>query len=193
MENSFHLIVGLGNPGSGYTGTRHNVGFAVIDELSHRHGIAVSRRQFQAVYGEGRIEQARVLLARPMTYMNLSGDAVAAMCRYYRVTPSQIIVILDDLNLPAGKLRLRMKGSAGGQNGLANILLRLDTQEVPRIRIGIGAPKPGQQVDYVLSRFAKEELPLIEEAVKQAADAVACAVSEGFEMAMNRFNTGSAN
>lgn len=184
------LIVGLGNPGAEYAGTRHNVGFSVIERLAKRHNISVSKRDFKAVIGEGRIGDDRVLLARPMTYMNLSGEAVAAICRFYKLEPGDVWVILDDVAIPPGKLRLRYKGSAGGHNGLDNILKLLHTQEVPRFRIGVGAARPGDMVGHVLSRFRKEELPLIEEAEELTANAVECALKEGFETAMNRFNIG---
>jgi PTH1 family peptidyl-tRNA hydrolase len=182
------LIVGLGNPGVEYAGTRHNAGFAVIDLLARRHNISVIKRDFQAVFGDGYITGQRVILARPMTYMNLSGDAVAAIARFFKLEPSDIIIILDDIALPVGRVRLRMKGSAGGQNGLANILQRLGTQEVPRIRLGVGAARPGEMVGHVLSRFPKEDLPLMEEAYVRAAEAVECAVQDSFENAMNRYN-----
>lgn len=184
------LIVGLGNPGASYTGTRHNVGFEVIELLAKRHNIAVTKRNFRSVYGEGMIAGEKTLLARPMTYMNLSGEAVGAIARFYKIVPEDVIVVLDDVALPPGKVRLRLKGSAGGHNGLENILKHLNTQEVPRIRIGVGAAKPGQMVGHVLSRFRQEELPLIQEAEERSADAVACILAEGFELAMNRFNVG---
>jgi peptidyl-tRNA hydrolase, PTH1 family len=184
------LIVGLGNPGAGYAGTRHNVGFEVIEILAKRHHIAVTKRNFRAVYGEGTIGDEKVLLARPMTYMNLSGEAVGAMARFYKIAPEDVIVILDDVALPPGRLRLRFKGSAGGHNGLENILRHLNTQDVPRVRLGVGSAKPGGMVGHVLSRFRKEELPLIQETEERAADAIECALAEDFELAMNRFNVG---
>lgn len=189
-DKAMKLIVGLGNPGAEYAGTRHNVGFAVIGVLAQRHNIAVTKRDFKAVLGEGRIGEERILLARPMTYMNLSGEAVAAIARFYKIEPQDIIVLFDDVALPPGRLRLRFKGSAGGHNGLDNILKLLHTQEVPRIRVGVGPPRPGEMVGHVLSKFRKEELPVMEEAYERAADAVECAVREGFELAMNRFNVG---
>ena len=182
------LIAGLGNPGSEYDGTRHNVGFDVIDLLARRHGISVSKRSFKSVYGEGVIAGEKVLLARPMTFMNLSGEAVGAMARFYKLEPAEIWIVLDEVALPPGRIRLRYKGSAGGHNGLASIVTALHTQEVPRIRLGVGAARPGAMVGHVLGRFRKEEIPLIEEAVERAADAIECALLEGFEMAMNRFN-----
>ena len=125
---------------------------------------------------------------RPMTYMNLSGEAVGAMTRFYKIEPTDVWVILDEVALAPGRIRLRFKGSAGGHNGLTSVLTTLHTQEVPRIRIGVGAARPGAMVGHVLGRFRKEEIPLIEEACVRSADAVECALAEGFEMAMNRFN-----
>lgn len=184
------LIVGLGNPGAEYAGTRHNVGFEVIDALAKRHGVAVTRRNFKAVYGEGVIGNEKILLARPMTFMNLSGEAVGAIAHFYKIETADILIVLDDMALPVGRLRLRFKGSAGGQNGLDNVIRHLNTQEVPRIRIGVGGAPPGDMRGHVLSRFRKEELPIIQEAYELAADAVECAVKEGFDIAMNRFNIG---
>ncbi len=184
------LIVGLGNPGRDYAGTRHNVGFEVIQELAKRTGIAVAKRTMRSVIGDGRIGAERVLLARPMTYMNLSGEAVSAIARMYKIEPADVWVVLDDTALPVGKLRLRLKGSAGGHNGLESIRNHLGTSDFPRLRIGVGGARPGEQVGHVLGRFRKEELPLIEDAVSLAADAIEYAVAEGFERAMNRFNVG---
>lgn len=183
-----HLIVGLGNPGAEYTGTRHNVGFEVIDVLARRHGISVQRRDFQSVVGDGSIEGERVILARPMTYMNLSGEAVAALSRFYKIDPHDIIIILDEVALPAGHVRLRYRGSAGGHNGLSSILQLMRTNEIPRVRIGVGAARPGRLVGHVLSRFPAEEMPAMREAYERASDAIECALAEGFEIAMNRYN-----
>jgi PTH1 family peptidyl-tRNA hydrolase len=182
------LIVGLGNPGAAYKGTRHNIGFEVIDLLARRHHIHVGKRRFKSVYGEGNIGSEPVLLVRPMTYMNASGEAVSALARYYKIAPQDMVIILDDVALEPGRLRLRLKGSAGGHNGLENILAHVSTQEVPRIRLGVGAARPGAMIGHVLSPFRREELSLLQEACERAADAVECAVTEGFEMAMNRFN-----
>lgn len=181
------LIVGLGNPGTDYAGTRHNVGFSVVQILADRFRIPVTRRNFRAVYGEGLIGGQRVVLARPMTYMNLSGQAVSAMCRFYKLDAAEVLVLLDDIALPLGQLRLRFKGSAGGHNGLASVLESLGTEDVERIRVGVGEAQ-GALVDHVLSRFRKDELPIIREACGRAADAVEIVLAEGFEIAMNRFN-----
>lgn len=182
------LIVGLGNPGAEYIGTRHNVGFEVIAVLAQRLGIVVTKRNFKAVYGEGMIGTEKIVLMRPMTYMNLSGEAVSAIAHFYKIETPDIIIILDDIALAVGRLRLRFKGSAGGQNGLDNIIKHLNTQEVPRIRLGVGAAPPGDMRGHVLSKFRKEEFPLIQEAYELAADATECAIREGFDIAMNRFN-----
>lgn len=186
--SQMHLIVGLGNPGAEYAGTRHNVGFEVVDRLAARHGIAVRRRTLRSVLGDGLIEGRRVILARPMTYMNLSGEAVGAICRMYRIPPERTIVIVDDVALPLGRLRLRLKGSCGGHNGLESVERHLGTQAYPRVRIGVGGARPGELVDHVLSRFRPEERPVIEAAIDLAADAVEAALRDGFEQAMNLYN-----
>ncbi|HLI47512.1 MAG TPA: aminoacyl-tRNA hydrolase [Chthonomonas sp.] len=182
------LIVGLGNPGQEYAGTRHNVGFAVVTLLSRRHGIPLSERGFRALYGRGTIAGQPVCLFLPMTYMNLSGEAVGAVSRFYRIPPEEMIVVLDDVNLPVGQIRLRTQGSSGGQKGLESILQQLGTESVPRVRVGIGRPANGDVVSYVLSRFRKEEEPLIQEAIERAADAVEDVLKEGWNVAMSRYN-----
>lgn len=182
------LILGLGNPGVEYNGTRHNVGFEVIEKLGKRHGIAVRKRALRSALGDGIIEAQTVILARPMTYMNLSGEAAASICRMYRILPEDMIVVVDDIALPLGKLRLRLKGSSGGHNGLESIERHLHTQEYPRIRIGVGGAKPGRMVDHVLGKFKPSEREAVSESIDVAADAVEAALREGFEKAMNLFN-----
>ncbi len=183
-----YLIVGLGNPGTQYAGTRHNVGWEVIERLSSRHRIPVKRRTMRSVLGDGVIEGKRAILARPMTYMNLSGEAVGAISRMYRIPPEQIIVVVDDVALPLGRLRLRLKGSCGGHNGLESIERHLSTQEYPRVRIGVGGARPGELIDHVLSKFRPDERAAIAEALDLAADAVEMALRDGFEQAMNVYN-----
>jgi peptidyl-tRNA hydrolase, PTH1 family len=183
------LVVGLGNPGKDYQETRHNIGFRVIDLLAERHGIDLRKHRHQSVYGEGRIEGAGVLLAKPLTYMNLSGTAVAALARYHGVAPGDVLVICDDVNLPLGRLRLRVKGSAGGHNGLKSIIGSLGTPEFPRLRIGVGAPAGQPMVDHVLGKFNRREAEIITAALSVAADAVELILREGIEAAMNRYNT----
>lgn len=182
------LITGLGNPGREYEGTRHNVGFAVIGCLATRHGIPMHKRSPRALVGDGVIAGQRVLLVCPQTYMNLSGEAVGAIARRYKLEPPEVLVIVDDVALPIGRIRLRLKGSPGGHNGLESIERHLGSDTYPRIRIGVGAACPGSLVDHVLSRFRPEERVTIREAIERAADAVETALREGFEAAMNRFN-----
>lgn len=190
--DGLRLVLGLGNPGREYEGTRHNVGFEVVEELARRHGIAVRRRAMRSVLGDGRIEGRHVILARPMTYMNLSGEAAGAIARMYRISPADVVVVVDDVALPLGMLRLRLKGSPGGHNGLESIERHLSTRDYPRIRIGVGAPGGRDLVNHVLSRFRAEERPLVEDAVSLAADAVETALRDGFAAAMNRYNRSAA-
>ena len=149
------MIVGLGNPGPEYRGTRHNVGFEVIDEIAAKHRIQVSTRRHQALYGTGEVDGYRVALVKPMTYMNLSGQAVAQIAKSFGVVPKHIIVVADDLDMEVGKVRRRMKGSSGGHNGHKSIIASLRTEDYPRVKIGIG--KSGPTIDHVLSRFNPEE------------------------------------
>ena len=191
MEPYF-IIVGLGNPGRKYDGSRHNVGFDVIDELVDRFHIGGPDRFGKSMIGKGRIGDRKVILVKPLTYMNLSGEAVQEIVHYYKADPSQdLVVISDDIDLEAGHLRLRKKGSAGGHNGLKNIVLHLGTMDFPRIRIGVGAkPDPAYDLaDYVLGHFSAQEKKIMDEAVSKAADAVACIVTDGVDLAMNRYNT----
>ena len=185
------LIVGLGNPGRDYRGTRHNVGFAAVDVLARRHGIHVRSRRNKALVGEGVIAREEVVLAKPQTFVNLSGQAVGGILRRYRLDCSDIIVICDDANLPLGRLRIRAKGSAGGHKGLKSIIHSLGTEDFARIRIGIGSSK-GDMVDHVLSRFRRSERGLVREAIERAGDAVEVILAAGIDEAMNRFNVSVA-
>jgi PTH1 family peptidyl-tRNA hydrolase len=181
------LIVGLGNPGREYQDTRHNVGFAILDELASRHRIYVKSRRGKALIGEGTIAEERIILAKPYTFMNLSGQAVADLSRRYHLEPSNVIVICDDVNLPLGRLRIRAGGSAGGHNGLKSIIYSIHTQEFPRVRVGIGSPR-GDMIDHVLNKFRREERVVIHDSVKRAADAIEAILSSGVDQAMNLFN-----
>jgi len=188
--NVMKLIVGLGNPGIRYAKTRHNVGFWVIDELSRRWSIPVNREKWRAEVGEGVVRGEKVVLMKPLTYMNLSGEAVRPAIDWLKADLEELLVIYDDLDLPPGQVRLRLKGSSGGHNGMKSIIQHLETDRFKRIRIGIGRPHPGMSVpDYVLSPFSKEELDEILKAVNQSADAVGCWLEEGFLQAMNKFNS----
>jgi PTH1 family peptidyl-tRNA hydrolase len=183
------LIVGLGNIGRQYDHTRHNVGFDVVDGLARRANVRFRKGRFKAEEADIIIDGRRILLLKPTTLMNLSGEAVVAAARYYKVPPARILVVCDDVNLPLGRLRIRAQGSDGGHNGLWSLIHRLGTQEFPRLRIGVGAkPEEMDMADYVLSRFTSAERTTIADAVERAMDAAESWVREGTEAAMNRWN-----
>lgn len=189
QEDMMYLIVGLGNPDRQYEGTRHNVGFEVIDRLADRLFVSVEEKKFRGYYGKGIIGGQKVILLKPQTYMNLSGESVRAAADFYKIQPEHIIVVYDDVSLDVGQLRIRTKGSAGGHNGIKNIIAHLGTQEFPRVKVGVGAKPPRMDLaDYVLSRFSKEDQAKMEDAFKEAAEAVETLITEGADRAMNRFN-----
>lgn len=181
------LIVGLGNPGPTYENTRHNVGFDVIDVLAARWNIGTKAEKFHAWYGQGEIAEQKVTLLKPTTWMNRSGQAVLAAGRFYKLELADLLVVTDDMALPLGKLRFRGNGSAGGHNGLQNIVDHLGSQEWCRLRVGIGEPI-GDPAAYVTSRFTADEKPVIQAARHRAADAVECWLRQGAAITMNRFN-----
>jgi PTH1 family peptidyl-tRNA hydrolase len=180
------LVVGLGNPGRRYRGTRHNVGFEVVERLARRWGTRF-RAEGLAEVAEASFAGTPVLLAKPLTYMNRSGAAVREIVSRWRLSPSDVVVVYDDMDLPLGTLRVRARGSAGGHHGMASVLEALGTSEVARVRVGIGRPER-DAVDHVLSRFEADEQPKAEEAVERAADAVETLLLEGTAAAMDRFN-----
>ena len=183
------LVVGLGNPGRKYQGTRHNVGFDVLDEVARKVGTGAKRAKFDGEVVEAEIEGQRALLLWPHTFMNLSGTSVGKACDFYKLGDDDVLVVCDDFNLPLTKLRFRAKGSSGGQKGLADVCRRLGTEEIARLRIGVGpVPDRWDPADFVLSKFNRNEGSEIEEVVWQAADAVAVWVREGIEHCMNEFN-----
>ncbi len=183
------LIVGLGNPGRKYAATRHNIGFEVLAELAQRFATDKPKAKFDAELTEVQIEGQRVLLLWPLTYMNRSGGSVQPARDFYKVANDELLVVCDDVSLPTGKLRLRAKGSSGGQNGLKDIINRLGTEEFSRLRVGIGAAPPGwEMADYVLSKFTKEEEPMVRDAVSKAADAAVEWIRTGIATAMNKYN-----
>jgi len=185
------LIIGLGNPDRRYQHTRHNVGWEVIDRLARRLAVAVDQEEGWALVAGARIGRHRILLAKPQTYVNLSGPAVADLRRRHRAKLEDLLVVVDDLDLPLGRLRLRAGGSHGGHNGLRSIIEALGQDAFPRLRVGIGRPPEGvDPAEFVLTRFSAEERVLIELALDRAADAVEAAVREGLAAAMNRFNAG---
>lgn len=183
------IIIGLGNPGRDYAGTRHNVGFSVIYNISDAYNIKVDTLKHKALIGKGRIEGEKVILAMPMTYMNLSGESVRELINYYKCSAEDIIVIYDDVSLGVGRLRVRAKGSAGGHNGIKNIISQLGTDVFTRIKVGVGE-KPARMdlADYVLGHFSKEEQPVIRDSADRARQAVAVILTEGADSAMNQFN-----
>jgi peptidyl-tRNA hydrolase, PTH1 family len=182
------LVVGLGNPGSKYRGTRHNVGYEVVDRLAAGGSGAAFSRQFDGLVADCEIDYRRVLLLKPETFMNLSGRSVSQAFRFYKLPLADMLVVCDDLSLPVGKLRMRPGGSDGGHKGLRDITAGLATDQFPRLRIGIGDNGEIDAVDYVLTRFRSAELPIIEDGLILATQAVAVWVTQGVEAAMNRFN-----
>lgn len=181
------LIVGLGNPGKKYEGTRHNMGFMVVDLLSDLAQIDVDKEIFNGLLGRGQIFNEDVMIFKPTTFMNLSGTAVQQVVHYFKIDLKDIIVVCDDMAINVGRIRLRQKGSSGGQKGLQNIIDCLGTEEFKRIRVGIGEPQ-FDTIDYVLGKPFKEELPLIEEAIKNAVEAIKEAIKTDFDRAMCKFN-----
>ncbi len=189
-EGRMFVIVGLGNPEKKYFGTRHNVGFDTIDALSDKYNIGLTETKFKAAYGKGRIGNERVILVKPLTYMNLSGEAVAPICNYFKVdSKEELIVISDDVELDVGMLRVRPKGSAGGHNGLKNIISLLGHDEFSRVRVGVGKkPRDWDMVDWVLGHFEGDDKTAIKESIDRATEAVVEIMENGTDSAMNKFN-----
>ena len=184
------LVAGLGNPGSQYENTRHNVGFLVLDELGERGEFPIQRLRFHALTNTAVVGGQGVLVMKPTTYMNLSGEAVGEAARFYKLPADHVLVISDDVDLPLGKLRIRKGGSAGGHNGLKSLIQHLGTDQFPRLKVGVGAkPHPDYDMaDWVLGKLQREDKKVMDAAVKRAADAVECLLREGPDKAMNRFN-----
>ena len=184
------LVVGLGNPGPKYEWTRHNMGFLVIDKLAERESIPVQRLKFKALTNTAVIGGRSVLLMKPTTYMNLSGEAVGQAARFYKIPPERVLVISDDVALPQGKLRVRRSGSAGGHNGLKNIIAHLGSDQFPRVKVGVGGkPHPDSDMaDWVLSPFTGQDRKAMEEAISRAADAVTLLLDQGVDQAMAKVN-----
>jgi len=198
-QHPLKLIVGLGNPGPAYADSRHNVGFQCLNLLAKKEGIEFAKQQSKAKIGKGEVLGHRVILAKPRTYMNLSGTSVASLMHYYKIEPADLVVIYDDVDLPLGKIRIRERGGAGGHNGIKSIIQNLGTQDFPRIRVGIGSlenlemidsPQPSRTPQYVLGRFTAEEKPIIEEVRRRVVDALCCILTDGIAAAMNRYNPG---
>lgn len=187
------LIAGLGNPGPRYARTRHNLGFLVVAALSERWGIPLTKERWEAVWGQGRLGERRVILAQPQTYMNLSGQAVAPLWRYFQLPPEALVVVHDDLDLPAGRLKLAWDGGAGGHKGVLSVAAALDTLDFYRVKVGIGRPPAGMPAEaYVLEPVGPEEWELLQEAAARAAQAVEVLIQEGLAPAQNRFHGAGA-
>lgn len=185
-----YIIAGLGNPTKEYEGTRHNVGFMAVDALAEKYGISVTACKHKALIGKGAINGTKVMLVKPLTYMNASGEAIRAVVDYYKIDPAQeLIVIYDDISLDAGQLRIRKKGSAGGHNGIKNIIAQLGHDSFQRIKIGVGEkPKGYDLIDYVLGHFSKEELAVIQDSLEQADGALQMMLEGKADAAMNEYN-----
>lgn len=183
------VIAGLGNPTKTYEGTRHNAGFRVIDKIAQDYHISVDTKKHKALIGKGVIEGQKVILAKPLTYMNLSGESIREIADYYKVEAEDILIIFDDISLDVGQLRIRKKGSAGGHNGIKSIISHLGTTEFPRIKVGVGEkPKGWDLADYVLGKFTGEDAKRIDEAAAAASDAVKIILTEDIDAAMNKYN-----
>ena len=184
------MLVCLGNPGKQYENTRHNIGFMTADALEKKSGVKINKLRFRALTGEMELGGERVLVLKPQTYMNLSGEAVKLAGSFYKIPPERVLVISDDVSLPLGKLRIRGNGSAGGHNGLKNIIAHLGTDQFPRIKVGVGAPAhpEHEMVDWVIGNFTPAEKKVVEEAVAKVMDAAACLIEKGVNEAQNKFN-----
>lgn len=196
------LIVGLGNPGPTYAGSRHNVGFQCLNLFARGQEIEFSRQQSKAKIGTGEVLDQKVILAKPRTFMNLSGESVAPLMRYYKIDPADLLVIYDDLDLPLGKIRIRESGGPGGHNGMKSIIAHLGSQDFPRIRVGIGAPSedglsasaPGHRGrEYVLGHFTPQEKIAIENVCQRVSEAICCILAKGISAAMNKYNSDQAD
>lgn len=185
------LIVGLGNPGKEYSNTRHNIGFDVIDFMAEKYNISINRTKFKGIYGEGTIRGEKVILLKPTTYMNLSGESIRQVVDFYKIEKDNIVVIYDDISLEVGRMRIRAKGSAGGHNGIKSIIAHTGDDIFPRIKVGVGAPKD-DLVSHVLGRFSKDERVLLNQVIEAATNATETIIGKGVSEAMNLFNSFSA-
>lgn len=184
-----YLIIGLGNPEEEYSKTRHNMGFNTINKIAKKYNIEINKNKFQGLYENAIIEGKKVILVKPQTYMNLSGNCVKEIADFYKVSPKEILVIYDDMDIEPGKIKIRKKGSSGGHNGMKSIIQMIGTEEFPRIRIGIGRPKHnGDEINYVIGAIPEEEKTKLNEGVEKAKDAVIEILKNGIDSAMNKLN-----
>jgi PTH1 family peptidyl-tRNA hydrolase len=188
VSNRVKMVVGLGNPGKEYVDTRHNIGFRVIDSLAEALKIDVRKKRFSGNCGSGEFADKKLILLKPMRFMNCSGQVVATATGFYKLVLSNLLVVTDDMALPPGRIRVRMKGSAGGHNGLADVIEKLGTENISRLRIGIGQSDEEMAYDYVLDKPTEADRPLLDEAITKARDAVLCWVEYGIKATMNKFN-----
>lgn len=187
-----YIIAGLGNPGRKYELTRHNAGFLTVDRLAEKHGIRVSKIKFKSLIGDGIISGQKVLLVKPQTFMNLSGEALREVMDYYNEDTANLMVIYDDLDIPLGGIRIRKKGSAGTHNGMKSVIYQLRKDDFPRIRIGIGNDGGPELINFVIGKFSDDEIPVVRETVDSVVSAIECFLSEGIDTAMNRYNRRTA-
>lgn len=185
-----YLIVGLGNPEEEYANTRHNMGFDTINKISEKNNIKVNKTKFEGLYGTGEIEGEKVILLKPQTYMNLSGQSIKKYADYYKIVPENIIVIFDDIDMEKGQIRIRKQGSGGSHKGMISVVEMLGTEKIPRIRVGIGSPENKKyMIEYVISKINKEEQEQLKPGIEKAEEAVKAIIKEGLDKAMNKYNS----
>lgn len=184
-----YLIVGLGNPENEYSNTRHNMGFDTINKLAQKHNIETNKSKFKGIYGTGNIQNQKVILLKPQTYMNLSGESIKEIVNFYHIKPEEIIVIYDDIDTEKGKIRIRKKGNAGSHNGMKSVIENLQTTEFGRIRVGIGQPEhKNDMINYVIGKIPEEEQKILQEGTDKAEEAIEEILKNGIDIAMNKFN-----
>lgn len=184
-----YLIVGLGNPEEEYNHTRHNMGFHVINQLAQKYDIRMNRKKFEGIYGDGKIEEEKVILLKPQTYMNASGKSIIQFMHFYKLQPENVIVVYDDMDVEPGKIKIRKKGGPGSHNGMKSVIHEIQSQEVPRIRVGIGRPEEqNQMIEYVIGEITSEEEKKLEEGVEKAREAIGDILEIGIDKAMNQYN-----
>lgn len=186
------LIAGLGNPGKKYEKTRHNMGFMTIDKLAEKHKVSVDKSKFKALVGEFNLVGEKIILMKPQTYMNLSGEAIREAVNFYKLDLKNVLVIYDDLDIPVGALRIRTAGSPGTHNGMRSVVSNLGSQKFPRIRIGIGNDEQRDIIDFVIGKLSKDDEEILNDTIESASLAVECFIAEGIDKAMNKYNSGSA-